>query len=205
MRIIPITDRQSIPGIREILICVYFSMYLTENFYSRACFRSNLSVMQQSMTADDRPVRFTDSPQHYLPSTMSTTSGLGSNYTTSGMSGSMGGSTQPPTPSPRRKTSSTSFSEVPELQQRERLDNRQPIYVPGNYVDYRPHQVIEEVQNPAAYFGEWWWSQFCGRTVFHYCVCIVSRTHRFFAHHPDRLLQLFSLSTRSEFGLRTRL
>lgn len=151
MRIIPIMDQRNIRGILFFLrsfffLCVYFNDHI--------CSRPNLSVMQQSTAADDRPVRFTDSPQQYLPSTISTTSGLGSNYTTSGMSGSMGGSTQPPTPSPRRKTSSTSFSEVPELQQRERFDNRQPIYVPGNYVDYRPHQVAGEFQNPTAYFGK---------------------------------------------------
>lgn len=107
------------------------------------------------MQTDDRPVRFTDSPQHYLPSTLSTTSGLGSNYTTSGMSSSLGGggSPQPPTPSPRRKTSVTSFSEVPELQH-ERSDNRAPIYIPGNYMDHRTHHVVEDVQNPVGYFGK---------------------------------------------------
>lgn len=95
---------------------------------------------------------------------MSTTSGLGSNYTTSGLSCSIGGgSTQSPTPLPRRKTSSTSFSEVPEIQQQqqqnqyERLEHRQPVYIPGNYIDYhQPHQVIEKIQNlpndGAAYF-----------------------------------------------------
>lgn len=92
---------------------------------------------------DDRPIRFTDSPQHYLPSTMSTTSGLGSNYTTN--TSSLG---QPPTPSPRRKTSASSFSEVPELQYDQ--NNRQPIYIPGNYVEYRP---VEEVANHSGYFG----------------------------------------------------
>lgn len=99
---------------------------------------------------DDRPIRFTDSPQHYLPSTMSTTSGLGSNYTTN--TSSIGGRTQPPTPSPRRKTSTSSFSEVPELQYDQ--NNRAPIYVPGNYVEYRPNQVAEEVvHNHIGYFG----------------------------------------------------
>lgn len=92
----------------------------------------------------DSPIRFTDSPQHYLPSTMSTTSGLGSNYTTN--TSSMG---QPPTPSPRRKTSASSFSEVPELQYDQ--NNRQPIYIPGNYVEYRP--VVEAVVNHTGYFG----------------------------------------------------
>lgn len=95
----------------------------------------------------DRPIRFTDSPQHYLPSAMSATSGLGSNYTTN--TSSIG---QPPTPSPRRKTSACSFSEVPELHYDQ--NNRQPIYIPGNYVEYRPHQVVEDVvQNHTGYFG----------------------------------------------------
>lgn len=97
---------------------------------------------------DDRPIRFTDSPQHYLPSTMSTTSGLGSNYTTN--TSSIG---QPPTPSPRRKTSASSFSEVPELHYDQK--NRTPIYVPGNYVEYRPSQVAEDVvENHTGYFGK---------------------------------------------------
>lgn len=101
------------------------------------------------ITSDDRPIRFTDSPQHYLPSTMSTTSGLGSNYTTN--TSSIGG-TQPPTPSPRRKTSTSSFSEVAELQYDQ--NNRAPIYVPGNYVEYRPHQAVEEVApHHIGYFG----------------------------------------------------
>lgn len=81
--------------------------------------------------ADDRPLKFTDS---YLTSTISTTSGLGSNYTTH-TSGS--GSILPQTPSPRRKTSSTSFSEVAELQEAELNDNRAPMYAPEKYFDYR--------------------------------------------------------------------
>lgn len=142
----------------------------------------------QQQQSDDLPVRFTDSPQHYLPSTLSTTSGLGSNYTTSGMSGSMGGSTQPPTPSPRRKTSSTSLSEVPELQQqRERLDNRQPIYIPGNYIDYRSHQeVIEHIQNPGGYFGKF---------IYNSNLYINQRNINIF---QKQRIKLFSLSTRSE-------
>lgn len=104
-------------------------------------FRATVASMSAS---DDRPIRFTDSPQHYLPSTMSTTSGLGSNYTTSSIGG------QPPTPSPRRKTSASSFSEVPELHYDQ--NNRTPIYVPGNYVEYRPsHEDV--VSNHGGYFG----------------------------------------------------
>lgn len=76
--------------------------------------------------ADDRPLRFTDSPQNYLPSTMSTTSGLGS------ISGS---GTQPPTPSPRRKSSATSFSEMAEMQPEHHNDIRPPMFIPGT-LDY---------------------------------------------------------------------
>uniref|UniRef100_A0A1B0A161 mitogen-activated protein kinase kinase kinase n=1 Tax=Glossina pallidipes TaxID=7398 RepID=A0A1B0A161_GLOPL len=59
-----------------------------------------------------------------MPSTISTTttSGLGSNFTTntSGMlSSSLGSQTQPPTPSPRRKISTSSFTENLEYSERE--------------------------------------------------------------------------------------
>lgn len=54
-------------------------------------------------------------PHQQQPSTISTTSGLGSNFTTNTsamLSSSLGSSnTQPPTPSPRRKISSSSFTE----------------------------------------------------------------------------------------------
>lgn len=64
-----------------------------------------------STMPDDRPYKFTESPQHGLTSTLSTTSGLGSNFTnTSGM-------TLPPTPSPRRKLSMASLNETPEMDQ----------------------------------------------------------------------------------------
>lgn len=94
-------------------------------------FRSNLSSM--ATMADDRSLKFTDS---YLTSTISTTSGLGSNYTTN-TSGS--GSTQPPTPSPRRKTSSTSFKELVELPESEPNDSRAPAYVSGR--DYNSQRT----------------------------------------------------------------
>lgn len=75
-------------------------------------------------------------PQHYhhtqqlhqqirkMPSTISTTttSGLGSNFTnnTSGiLSSSLGSHTQPPTPSPRRKISTSSFTENLEYSEQE--------------------------------------------------------------------------------------
>ncbi|KAG4076468.1 hypothetical protein HA402_005911 [Bradysia odoriphaga] len=59
---------------------------------------------------------------------------------------------QPPTPSPRRKTSASSFSEVPELHYDQ--NNRTPIYVPGNYVEYKPSHGVEDVApNHGGYFG----------------------------------------------------
>lgn len=103
---------------------------------------------------EEKPIRFTDSPQHYLNSTMSTTSGLGSNYTTntsgvlsSSISGGMG--TQPPTPSPRRKSSLTSFTDVSETTQ-DRDSRVGGIYVPG---DYGKYQQQSEIQH-GAYFGK---------------------------------------------------
>lgn len=92
--------------------------------------------------ADDRSLKFTDS---YLTSTISTTSGLGSNYTTN-TSGS--GSTQPPTPSPRRKTSSTSFKELAELPESEPSDSRAPAYIPGR--DYSSQQTQDYGMRPQA-------------------------------------------------------
>lgn len=83
---------------------------------------------------DERPLRFTDS---YLTSTISTTSGLGSNYTTN-TSGSS--NTQQTTPSPRRKTSSTSFIEVAEIPEQEiSEDNATQYFTPvtPNFSDYR--------------------------------------------------------------------
>lgn len=101
---------------------------------------------------DEKPIRFTDSPQHYLNSTMSTTSGLGSNYTTntsgilsSSISGGLG--TQPPTPSPRRKSSLTSFTDVSDMNQ-DRDSRVGGIYVPGDYTKYQG-----EAQH-GGYFGE---------------------------------------------------
>ncbi|XP_055692326.1 mitogen-activated protein kinase kinase kinase 11-like isoform X1 [Lutzomyia longipalpis] len=110
--------------------------------------RPNLSNLGMP---DEKPMRFTDTSQHYLGSTMSTTSGLGSNYTTntSGLSSSISGSTQPPTPSPRRKCSTSSFTECTELQ--EERDNRAPIYVPGDY--YAAAQQVNLHGEGSAYFG----------------------------------------------------
>lgn len=94
-------------------------------------FRSNLSTL--TSMEDERPVKLTDS---YLTSTISATSGLGSNYTTN-TSGS--GSTQLFTPSPRRKTSATSFSDVNELPENDLTENQisTSVYGPNNYFDCR--------------------------------------------------------------------
>ncbi|XP_075154578.1 mitogen-activated protein kinase kinase kinase slipper isoform X1 [Haematobia irritans] len=106
-------------------------------------------------------------PQHYgqqlqqirkMPSTISTTttSGLGSNFTnnTSGiLSSSLGSHTQPPTPSPRRKISTSSFTE--NLEYSEQEDNlpieksfrdfrlggggtQQPMFAPKDYLRNGP-------------------------------------------------------------------
>lgn len=90
---------------------------------------------------EERSLRFTDS---YLTSTISTTSGLGSNYTTN----TSGSSNTQNTPSPRRKTSSNSFVDVAELPEQE-SENPGSFYNPavGNYSDYRlPNQ-------PSHYFN----------------------------------------------------
>uniref|UniRef100_A0A182QBG0 mitogen-activated protein kinase kinase kinase n=1 Tax=Anopheles farauti TaxID=69004 RepID=A0A182QBG0_9DIPT len=91
---------------------------------------------------DERALKYTDSPQHYLPSTMSTTSGLGSNYTPSGPSSSfsVGAGTQPPTPSPRRKSSATSFIDYGDLP--EERESRAGLYIPGEYGGYTQHNPI---------------------------------------------------------------
>uniref|UniRef100_A0A182K3V8 Uncharacterized protein n=1 Tax=Anopheles christyi TaxID=43041 RepID=A0A182K3V8_9DIPT len=91
---------------------------------------------------DERTLKYTDSPQHYLPSTMSTTSGLGSNYTPSGPSSSfsVGAGTQPPTPSPRRKSSAASFMDYGDLP--EERESRAGLYIPGEYDGYTQHNPI---------------------------------------------------------------
>lgn len=82
----------------------------------------------------DRSLRFTDS---YLTSTVSTTSGLGSNYTTN----TSGSSNTQNTPSPRRKTSSNSFVEFADIPEQETNEHPSGFYNPaaaiGNYPDYR--------------------------------------------------------------------
>lgn len=103
---------------------------MLQSFY----IRSNLA----SLTGmnEERSLRFTDS---YLTSTISTTSGLGSNYTTN----TSGSSNTHTTPSPRRKTSSNSFVDVAELPEQETNDNAAAGFNPsiGNYSDYRlPNQ-----------------------------------------------------------------
>lgn len=75
---------------------------------------------------DERPLRFTDS---YLTSTISTTSGLGSNYTTN-----TSGSNTTTTPSPRHKGDF-----VAEMPEQELNEERAQFYGPsaGNYFDHR--------------------------------------------------------------------
>ncbi|XP_052902780.1 mitogen-activated protein kinase kinase kinase 11 [Anopheles moucheti] len=99
---------------------------------------------------DERVLKYTDSPQHYLPSTMSTTSGLGSNYTPSGPSSSfsVGAGTQPPTPSPRRKSSATSFMDYGDLP--EERESRAGLYIPGEYDGYTQHNPIFNTSNRGA-------------------------------------------------------
>lgn len=99
-------------------------------FYTES--RSNLSSL--TATTDERPLRFTDS---YLTSTISTTSGLGSNYTTNTSGSSNTQATT--TPSPRHKTSATSFHEVAELPEQELNEEHAQFYGPaaGNYFDHR--------------------------------------------------------------------
>ncbi|XP_038120224.1 mitogen-activated protein kinase kinase kinase 11 isoform X2 [Culex quinquefasciatus] len=132
----------------------------THNTYHGPIKHSRTPLSSLSPRQDDRPLRFTDSPQHYLPSMMSTTSGLGSNYTPSGPSSSLSGGgggggsgTQPPTPSPRRKSSTTSFIEYGELP--EEHESRAGLYIPGDYVNY-PQQNnagLYTAGSSAGYFG----------------------------------------------------
>jgi hypothetical protein len=91
-------------------------------------------------------MRFIDSPQQYLPSLMSTTSGLGSNLTTSGPSSSLLSQT---TQSPR-KNSTASFTEFEELP--EEMESRAGLYIPGDYENYPQQNMIQSGVN-AGYFG----------------------------------------------------
>uniref|UniRef100_A0AAG5CYL0 mitogen-activated protein kinase kinase kinase n=1 Tax=Anopheles atroparvus TaxID=41427 RepID=A0AAG5CYL0_ANOAO len=113
--------------------------------YHEPASRQQLRKMHTQSTSprqDERALKYTDSPQHYLPSTMSTTSGLGSNYTPSGPSSSfsVGAGTQPPTPSPRRKSSATSFMDYGDLP--EERECRAGLYIPGEYDGYAHHNPI---------------------------------------------------------------
>lgn len=94
--------------------------------------RSNLSSLTGVNGNGERSLRFTDS---YLTSTVSTTSGLGSNYTTN----TSGSSNTQNTPSPRRKTSSNSFVEFADIPEQETNENPTGFYNPavGHYSDYR--------------------------------------------------------------------
>ncbi|XP_058821356.1 mitogen-activated protein kinase kinase kinase 11-like isoform X2 [Topomyia yanbarensis] len=124
------------------------------NTYHGPVKHSRTPLSSLSPRQDDRQLRYTDSPQHYLPSTMSTTSGLGSNYTPSGPSSSLSGGagTQPPTPSPRRKSSTASFIDYGELP--EEQESRAGLYVPGDYVNYpQQNSSMFTTGTNAGYFG----------------------------------------------------
>ncbi|XP_055644405.1 mitogen-activated protein kinase kinase kinase 11-like isoform X2 [Toxorhynchites rutilus septentrionalis] len=115
---------------------------------------SRTPLTSLSPRQDERPLRCTDSPHHYLPSTMSTTSGLGSNYTPSGPSSSLSGGvgTQPPTPSPRRKSSVNSFVEYGELP--EEQESRAGLYVVNDYANYpQTNNSMFSSGTNAGYFG----------------------------------------------------
>lgn len=79
---------------------------------------------------DEKPTRaHNESPQHYLPSTLSSTSGI-----STGPSSSYG--TQLTTPSSFTKLSSTSFTE-------ETYDNRGGSCFPEEYLNYCNQSIIE--------------------------------------------------------------
>ncbi|XP_055550615.1 mitogen-activated protein kinase kinase kinase 11-like isoform X1 [Wyeomyia smithii] len=133
---------------------VYNERLHAHNTYHGPVKQNRTQLSSISPRQDDRPLRFTDSPQHYLPSTMSTTSGLGSNYTPSGPSSSLSGGagTQPPTPSPRRKSSTTSFIDYGELP--EEQESRAGLYVPGDYTNYpQQNNAMFAIGTSAGYFG----------------------------------------------------
>lgn len=93
--------------------------------------RSNLSSITGMV--DERSLKFTDS---YLTSTISTTSGLGSNYTTNTSGSSL---TQATTPSPRHRTGSSTFIEVADIPENEIEENISQYFTPlsPNFADYR--------------------------------------------------------------------
>lgn len=110
-----------------------------------------------STMPDDRPYKYTESPQHGLTSTLSTTSGLGSNFTnTSGM-------TLPPTPSPRRKLSMASLNETPEMEAGQDPSQFPYLYPAKPFTfrdivqpDYRHRSYVPDYapsNRDAAYFG----------------------------------------------------
>ncbi|XP_055841363.1 uncharacterized protein LOC129908691 isoform X4 [Episyrphus balteatus] len=113
---------------------------------------SRASLSSMSFIPDVRNSRRSDSPQHYQnPSTITTTSGLGSNFTTntSGMlSSSFTSHTQPPSPSPRRKISASSFTDnMDYLQDR----NTSPLQM---YFESRPQNPIyAPIAQRAGYLG----------------------------------------------------
>ena len=97
------------------------------------------------LVPDNRQITNTESPQTYHPSTFSTTSGLGSNFTTntiSPLSTSLGNNTQPPTPSPRRKysgayiTDNIDYSDP--VEENPFVENHGAVYMPNDYLTRYP-------------------------------------------------------------------
>ncbi|XP_055909295.1 mitogen-activated protein kinase kinase kinase-like isoform X3 [Eupeodes corollae] len=113
---------------------------------------SRASLSSMSFIPDMRHSRRSDSPQHYQnPSTISTTSGLGSNFTTNTsamLSSSFTSHTQPPSPSPRRKISASSFTDnMDYLRDR----NTSPLQM---YFETRPPNTIyTPIAQRAGYSG----------------------------------------------------
>lgn len=138
-------------SLQQLIVIVVIVLLFDFDWYSSA-------LPSFSTLPDDRPLRFTDSPQHGMTST--TTSGLGSNYTNTSS-----GLTLPPTPSPRRKQSMGSFNEMAEIEAKAD-NNRSPYFYPGrqfNYrepfqSDFRPKNYIQDdyasMNRDAGYFGK---------------------------------------------------
>lgn len=121
-------------GISNMLLGSFNEVNKLHSFESVIFIRSNLSSITGMV--DERSLKFTDS---YLTSTISTTSGLGSNYTTNTSGSSI---THQTTPSPRRKTSSTSFIEVADIPENELEENITQYFTPLS-----PNAINHRTQN----------------------------------------------------------
>lgn len=122
------------------------------------CHYCRAALASMTLLTEDRSGRRSNSPQHYHQqhlSTISTTSGLGSNFTTNTsamLSSSLGSNnTQPPTPSPRRKISASSFNDnmdcsdmrdnstpPPPRLFESRMGIAPPMYAPSDYLTRGP-------------------------------------------------------------------